>query len=469
MPPFALGSCLIAVPLSRINPLLIIEIYVMPLSPPLFPHISRAGGSVVRLERTTGGGSLLPSTKQRPQESLREAALRVFLLNEQSCPASSRWVESTKPLSLAAVQLCEQCRETIPFDVRVSGDTPRSVWKPRRASSIAESSDVSPATTATTRVPTVKVASLTSDTPHPAELLGSLACAGAFRWLSEVTFGGTSCLSVRGVTWPNQVRALTFKASFAHPVPEVTWPSGLERLVLEGDFNQAVVGTLWPAGLKAVTFGKLFNQPIDSIVWPEGLGELAFGYAFNQAIDHVGQRALGLKRLTLGWQFDQTLDGVVLPEHLEVLSIVGVFNRPLDRVLLPPYLKALTLGGHFNKPLSATLLPRRLEFLSLGWAFNHPLIRVDWPAGLRELLLGYRFNQPANGLAFPPHMQKLELGVFSRQSLKGLAWPSSFKRLTVGRAFDATGGTLPDGAHVCRRGCNLCKAPRAGQELVPRL
>eukprot|EP00903_Cladosiphon_okamuranus_P009228 g8809.t1 len=412
-----------------------------------------ADDSTVKLKRAKDGRSSLSSTKQLPQEPLREAALRVFLLNEQSCPASSRWLESTKPLSLTSVQLCEQCRETMPFDVRVCGDTPRSVWEPRGPSSIAESSEVSLATTATRRVPTVKVASLTSDTPHPAELLGSLGCAGAFPWLSEVTFGGRFRLSVRGVTWPNQVRALTFKISFAHDVAEVAWPSGLERLALEGDFNQAVVGVSWPAGLKAVTFGKQFDQPIDSVVWPEGLGELTFGHAFNQAIDHVGQGALGLKRLTLGWQFDQSLDGVALPEHLEVLSIVGVYNRSIDRLLLPPRLKALTLGGHFNKPLNSTQLPRRLEFLSLGWAFNHPLIGIDWPAGLRELVLGYRFNQPANGVAFPPNMEKLELGVFSRQSLKGLAWPASFKWLTVGRAFDTTGGTLPDGARVCRRGC----------------
>ena len=437
-----------------------------PFSPPCAPGVFPADDFMAKLKRTDDDGSSVPSTKSRPPESLLEAALRVFLLNEQSCPVSSRWLESTKSLSLASVQLCQQCRETIPFDVRVGGDTPRTVWKPRDTSSIAESPETLLEATAAARVPPVKIVKLASDMPYPTELLGSLACTGGFRWLSEVTFGGASSLCVRGVAWPKQVRALTFKAPFSHPVSEVIWPSGLERLALEEDFDQPVDGVSWPAGLKAVTFGKKFNQPIDSIDWPDGLDELTFGHAFNQAIDHVGQRALGLKKLSLGWQFDQSLDGVALPGQLEILSIVGVYNRPLERVLLPPGLKALTLGGHFDRPLSSTLLPRRLEFLSLGWAFNHPLVNVDWPAGLTELALGYRFNQPANCVAFPPRMEKLELGVFSRQSLKGLAWPSSLKWLTVGRAFDVTGGALPGGASVCRRGHTLCKVRRGGHELA---
>lgn len=437
-----------------------------PLSPPRLPFVLRADGSTAKLIRTNGGGgSSLSPTKRQPRESLRDAALRVFLLNEQSRPAASRWLESTKPLGLASVRLCEQCREAILFDVRIDGDTPRSVWEPQRPtgpSGVADSSGVSPAPT---RVLTVRIASLASDTPFPAGLLGSLACPGTFRWLSEVTLGrgAASCLCVRGVAWPGHLRALAFKASLSHPVSDVAWPPGLERLALEGDFNQAVADVSWPAGLKAVTFGKMFNQPIDGVVWPDGLGELTLGHAFNQAIDHVGQRAVGLKRLTLGWQFDRSLEGVSLPEHLEVLSVVGVFNRPLDRVLLPPGLQALTLGGHFNQPLSATLLPRQLEFLSLGWAFNHPLAGVDWPAELRGLSLGYRLNQPANCVVFPPRMEELKLGVFSRQSLKGLAWPSSFKCLTVGRAFDASGATLPEGACVCRRGYTSCKVQRGGQ------
>lgn len=473
MPPFALRE-LSTFSLSRTQPCRCSQIDVLePIARTLFatpgPSHFHADGSVATLSNTGGDRCSFSSTKERLREPFREAALRVFLLNEQSSSSASRWLESTKPLSLASVQLCEQLRETFLVDVRVGIDTPRSVWEPREPSGLAaEPSGVPLATTtATTRVPPVKISKLTSDVPYPAELLCSLACPGGFRWLSEVTVGGTASLNVRGVAWPKQIRALTFKASFSHPVSDVTWPLGLERLALEGAFNQTVVGVSWPGGLMAVTFGKAFDQPIDGIVWPDGLGELTFGHSFNQTINNIGKRAIGLRKLTLGWQFDRSLDGVALPNHLEVLSIVGVYNRPLDRVLLPPELNALTLGGHFNRPLSSTLLPKRLQFLSLGWAFNYPLVRVEWPAELKELVLGYRFNQPANCVKFPPHMEKLELGVFSRQSLTGLAWPSSFKCLTVGRAFDVAGGALPEGAFVCRRGNSLRKVQRGGRDLNP--
>ncbi len=394
------------------------------------------------------------------------AALRVFLLNEQGCPATSRWLESTKPLSLVSVQMCEQCREAMPVDVLVGDDTPRSIWEPRepsgsaagqRESPPAESSELFLRAAPVRRAPPATIVKITSDIPHPAELLSALARSWGGRWLREVVFGEISDLCVSGVVWPRSVRKLAFKCSFSHPLSDVAWPAALERLVLEGLFDQSLVGSIWPASLKFVTFGKNFNQPVGGVAWPAGIVELSFGHAFNQTVNSLGETAAALRVLTLGWQFDQSLEGGALP-NLEVLTIVGVYNRPLDRVQLPPGLKALTLGGHFDRSLTATLLPRCLEFLSLGWAFNRPLVGVDWPGGLKRVTLGYRFNQPANCVAFPPRLESLELGVFSRQSLKGLAWPPSLKRLTVGRAFDLTGVSLPDCARVCRPGHNLRKA-----------
>lgn len=390
------------------------------------------------------------------------AALRVFLLNEQGSPATSRWLASTKPLSLVSVQICEQCREAIPVDVVIGNDTPRSLWQPREPAGSPARKRGSPPESSlgaapVRRVPPATIVKITSDMPHPGELLSALAHTWGFRSLREVAFGEFSDLCLSGVVWPRSVRKLAFKCSFSHPLSDVAWPAALERVALEGMFDQSLVGSSWPAGLKFVTFGKNFNQPIVDVKWPAGIIELRFGHAFNQTVENLGETAAGLRALTLGWQFDQSLDGVALP-NLEVLTIVGVYNRPLDRVQLPPGLKALTLGGHFDRPLTATLLPRCLEFLSLGWAFNRPLVGVDWPGGLKKVTLGYRFNQPANCVAFPPRLESLELGVFSRQSLKGLAWPPSLKRLTVGRAFDLTGVSLPECARVCRPGHNLHKA-----------
>ena len=419
------------------------------------------GGSVADLNNTAGGYSSAPPTTQGPGVSLPMAALRVLLLNERGCPGTSRWLESTKPLSLASVQMCEQCRETIPVHVRVGDETPRSVWEPREPCSSparrgenppAESSKSLLKATPVTRVPPATIVKIASDMPDPAKLLFALARTGEFRWLREVSFGEISGLCVSGISWPKSVRTLAFRCSFSHPLSAVAWPAALERLALEGLFNQSVVGISWPAGLKSVTLGKRFNQPIDEVGWPAGIAELSFGHSFNQTVNNLGATAAGLRELTLGWEFDQSLDEVALPKGLEVLVIVGVYNRPLDRVQLPAGLKALTLGGHFDKPLTTTLLPRRLEFLSLGWAFNHPLVGVDWPGELKRVTLGYRFNQPANCVTFPPRLESLELGVFSRQSLKGLAWPPSLNRLAVGRAFDLTGVSLPECARVCRPG-----------------
>jgi len=429
----------------------------------------RSGGTIAELSHPTGACfSAPPASPASPglRGSLPLAALRVFLLNEQGCPATSRWLASTKPLSLASVQMCEQCRETIPVDVFVGDGTPRSVWEPRepagspagqRESPPAESSESLLGAAPARRVPPATIVKITSDMPHPDELLSVLARSGGFRWLREVEFGEFSNICVRGIVWPRSVRKLTFKCSFSHPLSDVAWPAALQRLALEGLFDQSLVGVSWPAGLKFVTFGKTFNQPIDSVEWPAVIVELSFGHAFNQTVNNLGERAAGLRALTLGWQFDQSLDGEALPKGLEILTVVGVYNRPLDRVQLPPGLKALTLGGHFDRPLTAMQLPRRLEFLSLGWAFNHPLVGVDWPGGLKRVALGYRFNQPANCVAFPPRLESLELGVFSRQSLKGLAWPPSFKCLTVGRAFDLTGVSLPECVRVYRPGHHLHK------------
>ncbi|CAM9556584.1 unnamed protein product [Ectocarpus fasciculatus] len=433
------------------------------------------GGSIVAQEDIRGP-SCHPtpppsSSAVTPQSTLCLAALRIYLLNEQSHGlTASKRLETSLNLSAASLQTCRLCRETASFQLRVDDRTPRGVWEPRgkppasytngrepppsarlralharpsgpRASKTLRAappcSRRSAAVTAG-RVPSMKIAKVSWETSSPAELFFAPNNAGALHWLTEVRFGESVSLSVGGIVWPASLRRLAIKPSFE--IRDMAWPVRLEHLALEGRFDQS----------------------ISDVEWPDSLQELTFGYYFNHPIDEIGEKATGLRELTLGWNFDQSLAGVALPKNLEVLTIAGVYNRPLDEVQLPSGLRSLTLGGLFDLPLVSARLPERLESLRLGWAFDQPLF-ASWPPNLKTLALGYRFNQPVESVRFPPSLEEFELGVFSRQPLKGLAWPASLKTLTVGRAFDLTGVVLPGGARVCRSGHTAYQVQRVAK------
>lgn len=88
-------------------------------------------------QEDTGGPSCYPSpspssSSGTPQGTLCLAALRIYLLNEQSHRlAASRRLESSLNLSVASLQTCRLCRETASFQLRVDDRTPRGVWEPR--------------------------------------------------------------------------------------------------------------------------------------------------------------------------------------------------------------------------------------------------------------------------------------------------------------------------------------------------
>ncbi|CAN0168989.1 unnamed protein product [Ectocarpus sp. 12 AP-2014] len=411
------------------------------------------------------------SSSGTPQSTLCLAALRIYLLNEQSHRlTASKRLESSLNLSAASLRTCRLCRETASFQLRVDDRTPRGVWEPRGETPGSSTNRREPppgarlralharpsdsrasktrrtappcskrsAMATTGRVPSMKISKVSWETSSPAELFFTPDNAGALHWLIEVRFGESVSVSVDGIVWPANLRRLAIKPSFE--IRDMAWPVRLEQLALEGRFD----------------------QPINGVEWPESLQELTFGYHFNHPIDDIGEKAIGLRELTLGWNFDQSLVGVTLPKSLKVLTIAGVYNRPLDGVKLPSGLRSLTFGGLFDLPLVSARLPEQLESLRLGWAFNQPLLS-SWPPNLKTLALGYRFNQPVESVRLPPSLKEFELGVFSRQPLKGLAWPASLKTLTVGRAFDLTGVVLPGGARVCRRGHTAYQVQRGAK------
>ncbi|CAN0277532.1 unnamed protein product, partial [Ectocarpus sp. 8 AP-2014] len=72
------------------------------------------------------------SSSGTPQSTLCLAALRIYLLNEQSHRlTASKRLESSLNLSAASLQTCRLCRETASFQLRVDDRTPRGVWEPR--------------------------------------------------------------------------------------------------------------------------------------------------------------------------------------------------------------------------------------------------------------------------------------------------------------------------------------------------
>ena len=423
------------------------------------------------------------------------AALRVMLMSEYDGGTGSPWLESTKHLSLASLNTCEECREAAAAHVRIADDTPCSLWMVQTngndhkskstTSNYVKCHETSQAPVKASRIPVARVIKITWDKSSVYGMTDS--CKGHVTWwslcqVSEIVFGDAFNQPVHDVAWPKGVKRLVFGCSFNQPVRDVswppallelsfgksfdrpidgvTWPRNLQRLLFGYAFSQSCASVVWPKSLRELTFGQQYNNPLTEIVWPISLKRLSFGRTFNQSIGRGVHWPAGLTTLTFGWHFDQHLNGVALPSTLEVLSIAGVYDKPLDNVEFPKGLKKLTLGGHFNQPLDVVRMPDQLEEISFGWAFNQPLLKVTWPLKLSKISLGYRFNQPATSIKWPRTLEELDLGVFSRQSLEGLVWPPYFRTLTVSRGFDLTGMALPKGSRVCRRGYTYCKAHR---------
>lgn len=193
---------------------------------------------------------------------------------------------------------------------------------------------------------------------------------------------------------------------------------------------------------------------VEGVIWALTAKELiALGFCWPD----------GVKELQFWGKFDDPLERIPFPETLEVLSFGYRFNRSLEPgcVRWPPKLKRLTLGAKWNRQLrgAGESWPASLEVLCFGSCFDQPLTGkgIGLPQGLLEVSLGGTFNQPLVGVDWPPPLRKLTLSDNFNQSLDGVKFPKGLREITLRGVFNKDiGGVLwPEGLRILRFGAQF--------------
>lgn len=106
--------------------------------------------------------------------------------------------------------------------------------------------------------------------------------------LKSLTFVNFSPKQIRDkVTLPGSLRSFTLGDRFNQSLDPVTLPSSLESLILGRDFNQSLQGLTLPKSLQSLTFGENFDQSLDKVTWPSGLQTLKFNDKFLQSFERM--------------------------------------------------------------------------------------------------------------------------------------------------------------------------------------
>lgn len=261
-----------------------------------------------------------------------------------------------KQLQLTSTAICKECRQEVPFCIKICEETPDRVWQTERRFEEEENPSGISRKDGTTN-------NVTSNLPRiPAKRVTKMIFFCNKKAFSE---GGAG---LSATILPTELEHLTFTRSFSWNLEGVIWPPGLKRLEFTGIFNSTIdrlVPTL-PAGVQELQFGRSFDQDVKHVVWPSGLKKLVLGASSD-------------------CKFNRPIDGVVLPAGLEFIKLSGKFDRPVDGVLWPARLKHLVFGGWFNQAIVRVAWPMCLETVVFGGAFNQEIEGVAWPSGLKKV------------------------------------------------------------------------------------
>lgn len=397
------------------------------------------------------------------------------------------WLESVLELQRSSLEVCKDCRELVPFHVRVTDATPGYLWNTREKMKPRGDGDVPP-------IRVTRIAWVRGDPEKPFSLPPDL---------EEISYGPEVKSPLRGVAWPQGVKRILLSANWMPPTDDVggcDWPPSLEELKIGeldrnldtwvfcrgsylrcqmalsaspltvppaalprtlryiafgNDFHYSVEGVTWPEGLKGISFGNYFNGAIDGMRFPRGLEDISFGNRFNQSVERF-EWPPALKKVSLGDDFDQPLTAALFPPGLEELLLGMSFDQPIEHVLWPEGLKRLVFGTRFDQSILNASFPSGLRELVFGLSFNKPIESIVWPkhlkclvfggrfdqsfshlpSALEQLSFGYSFNQPVTCVRWPKTLQQLKFGHDFDQHIEGISWPASLRCLVLGYCFN---------------------------------
>eukprot|EP00903_Cladosiphon_okamuranus_P019553 g17984.t1 len=339
------------------------------------------------------------------------------------------WYTSTRQLQLASLEFCTACRSVPTLIVTVEKDTPTRLWMddPARESGSAKR-------LAATRVPVIRAHAVTWKLSASALRSMGHVLSKAKRFRLFHYFNG----DVRGVTWPRELKGISFGCGFNQPITGVTWPASLEELDLGETFKQPLQGVTWPQSLQTLVVGG--SGSITGTIGPVSLKFLYLYYGFDQPIDTITWPP-ALETLWIGGDdFDQPVTGVKWPGSLRTIEFGDEFNQPIDRVQWPASLEEVCFGSMFEHPIAGVSWPSSLKILSLDRClfFNHPIAGVSWPSSLKNFTLGrgLYFNQPVDEVRWPASMERLTFGRDFNQPITAVVWPSSLQQLKFGMRFN---------------------------------
>ncbi|CAM9351317.1 unnamed protein product [Ectocarpus fasciculatus] len=295
-----------------------------------------------------------------------------------------------------------------------------------------------------TRVPRLRVRSVTWNMPTAAELSTPIF---AITGVDSLEFGHAFEDSLEAVAWPRRLKNIKFHydSPFNQSIELVKWPESLQTLQLRSKFNQPIGLEHWPASLHTIMLGVRWNHPIEDVTWPPSVRQLTFGTDFNQPIERAMFPAL-LETLAFGMKFNHPIEGTVWPDSVERLVFGWHFNQPVDNVRWPASLQELTFGSNRTNPRDGLTM--------LFSTFNQRIGSSVWPASLRRLTLGGdSFRQSLEGLGiWMPNLETFHYIDYRRSSglnlLRGVQWPTGLRQLTVCMESSIDGVVIPQTVEV---------------------
>lgn len=283
--------------------------------------------------------------------------------------------------------------------------------------------------------------------------------------LQELSFQGLWDGTLQGVQLPSFLKVLHLKSVFNQPVENVVWPDTIEELALGGPwFNQPITAVTWPLQLKVLTFGFRFDCPLNGAQWPSGLKSIQVGADFHHTLEGMAWPP-ALESLFLGsstWEwggiegvinFPDTLERVYLGENFNGplpdygwggvtdISFGRGFSRAVDITCWPQGLRAVKFGDILDTDIARQIVeakwPSTLVVMEVGAGFalgiNPPT--THWPDSLQSLVLGGAFAGKIDNFVWPPGLNSLTIGDWFNQNIEKVAWPKALRSLRFGKRF----------------------------------
>lgn len=164
---------------------------------------------------------------------------------------------STLELQLASLEFCAACRSTPILRVRVTDQTRRSLWSPRKAQTgrYMTRSKVR----ISSRVLVVRAFRLAWELPM--KVLLESAATELWKRSEYLYLQGAVPPAGRlePVVWPKRLKHLTFNTGLKTVMEAGLWPEFLIRLALLGGFDEPIAGVECPSSLQQLEIEDKFD------------------------------------------------------------------------------------------------------------------------------------------------------------------------------------------------------------------